>query len=73
MGQQTTYSLVTLNAPPGFVSKLESFKIIEGQKAEIAVKIIANPKANIKFTKKEIIIKEDSRIRNIDEDNGSFM
>lgn len=43
---------------------------MEGQKAELSVKVTGYPKPNIKFTKNEKVVKEDgSRIRLIEEDS----
>ncbi|CAG2158572.1 unnamed protein product [Oppiella nova] len=72
LGQQTSYNIVTVNGPPVFKSKLENVEIVEGQRAELAVTVGGYPKPNVKFTKNEKQVKEDSRVKVTEDKEGSF-
>ena len=61
-----------MKAPPVFKSKLESVDALEGQKAELTVKITGSPKPKVNFTKDEKVVKDDgSRVRILEEE-GTF-
>ncbi|XP_054168063.1 obscurin-like [Oppia nitens] len=73
LGQQTTYNVVTVNAPPVFKTKLQNMEVLEGQRAELTVHINGNPKPNIKFTKDEKEFKkQDLNVEIIDDQNGCY-
>lgn len=60
-------------AAPVFKSKFESVEVLEGQKAELVVKVAGNPKPSVKFYKDEKVVKDDGkRIRIVEESDGQF-